>query len=399
VVLPSNMSGAARPRSLFRSRAEHEHHRVTSVELFFDLVFVFAVTQLSHKLLEDFSANGALETGVLLFAVWWVWVYTSWITNWLDPDRAPVRLMLLALMFAGLGLSTSIPKAFGTRGLVFASAYMAMQFGRTVFMQWAIAKDDVVLRRNFARVAVWVAVPALLWIGGALRGGRSQLALWAGAVALEYTGPAARFWTPGLGASNVSDWAIEGGHLAERCGLFIIIALGESVLVTGATFANASWTPTTFAAFALAFTSSVAMWWIYFDRGAEAGVEKITRAADPGRLGRLAYTYFHLPIVAGIILSAVADERVLARPGAPVEARSVIGALGGPFGYLLGTILFRRAVRGRFQLSHLVGAAALLATALFAAWLSPLTIAGAATIVLVGVAAWEAVSLRRERRE
>src|SRR5215208_4049614 len=123
------MADSERTASLFRSRTERQHHRVTFVELFFDLVFVFAVTQLSHKLVEDFSPLGVLETALLLLAVWWVWVYTSWITNWLDPDRTPVRLMLFVLMLAGLGLTTSIPKAFETRGLVFAAAYAAMQVG------------------------------------------------------------------------------------------------------------------------------------------------------------------------------------------------------------------------------------------------------------------------------
>ena len=146
------MADAARASSLFRTRTEREHHRVTFVELFFDLVFVFAVTQLSHKLLEDMSTLGIVETGVLLLAVWWVWVYTSWITNWLDPERTPVRLMLFLLMLAGLGLTTSIPKAFATRGLVFACAYAGMQVGRTGFMLWTIPAHDRVLRQNFVRI-------------------------------------------------------------------------------------------------------------------------------------------------------------------------------------------------------------------------------------------------------
>src|SRR6266436_4314280 len=130
------------------------------------------------------------------------------------------------------------------------------------------------------------------------------------ALRIEYLSPAARFWLPHYGASSIEDWTIEGGHMAERCAGFIIIALGESIVVTGATFADLTWTGETVSAFASAFIASLAMWWIYFHKGAEAGSEQISNSSEPARLGRLAYTYLHMPIVAGIILSAVADELV-----------------------------------------------------------------------------------------
>ena len=128
----SDQQAPATPHSLLR-RDGAERSRVTMVELFFDLVFVFAITQLSHWLLAHPDAQGALRTGLLLAAVWWVWIYTSWCTNWLDPERAPVRVALFALMLAGLVMSASIPQAFGERGLAFAAAYVAMQLGRTLF--------------------------------------------------------------------------------------------------------------------------------------------------------------------------------------------------------------------------------------------------------------------------
>src|SRR5499426_2596352 len=117
-------------RGLFRARSAHGHHRVTFVELFFDLVFVFAVTQLSHGLLAHLTPLGALQTGLLMLAVWWAWIDTAWITNWLDPEKPAVRLMLFALMLAGLVLSSSIPRAFEDRGLTFAFAYVVLQVGR-----------------------------------------------------------------------------------------------------------------------------------------------------------------------------------------------------------------------------------------------------------------------------
>jgi low temperature requirement protein LtrA len=284
--------------SLLRRRAPHEHARVTYVELFFDLVFVFAVTQLSHALLADLTPLGLLHAALLMMAVWWVWIYTSWVTNWLDPERAPVRLMLFALMLAGLVLSTSIPQAFGSRGLAFAGAYAFMQVGRCLFMLWALRGESPGNFRNFLRIAAWLTLAGAFWIAGGLAEGGWRLGLWLVALAIEYVSPSAGFWTPGLGRSTTADWDISGVHMAERCALFIIIALGESVLVTGATFAGMSWTPTAIGAFLTAFVGSVAMWWIYFNIGAERAGRHIAASGDPGRVARFSYTYLHLPLVA-----------------------------------------------------------------------------------------------------
>ncbi|MBX9590607.1 MAG: low temperature requirement protein A [Hyphomonadaceae bacterium] len=383
--------------SLLRARQGHEHSRVTYVELFFDLVFVFAVTQLSHALLEHLTLGGLLQTTLLLMAVWWVWIYTSWVTNWLDPERTPVRLMLFALMLAGLVLSTSIPKAFDTRGLAFAGAFVFMQVGRSLFVLRALKGHSPGNYRNFQRITCWLAVSGVFWIAGATADAGWRLGLWAVAVAIEYIGPSLRFWTPGLGASTTSDWNVEGGHLAERCGLFIIIALGESILVTGAKFGNLPWTSVAIAAFLTAFIGSVAMWWIYFNVGAERGSRHISRSSDPGRMARLAYTYIHLPLVAGIILVAVGDELVLAHPGGHTDAKTAAILLGGPALYLFGNLLFKRTTAERMALSHLVGLA-LLALLLPAVGIfSPLGLSAATTTVLVVVAIWETLSLRPSR--
>lgn len=384
------------PRGLLRARSAHGHHRVAYVELFFDLVFVFAVTQVSHTLLAHFTAHGVLEVTLLFFAVWWAWVFTSWVTNWLDPNRTAVRLMLFALMLAGLVLSTSIPKAFESRALAFALAYVAMQVGRSLFTLWSIPDHEHGLKLNFVRMSIWLAFTAGLWIAGALIGGKTQLVFWALALAIEYSSPVARFWVPGLGASKLTDWSVEGGHMAERCALFIIIALGESILVTGATFAGLSWTPDIIAAFATAFLGSIAMWWIYFHKGADAGAERISRSSNPGRIARLAYTYLHLPIVAGIVVAAVGDEVVLMHPHGHADAKAVFGLVGGPLIFLVGTLLFKQTIHGRLQLSHLVGLAALIVLVFAGPKLQPLTLAVAATGVLVVVAAWEAWSLRTD---
>jgi low temperature requirement protein LtrA len=385
--------------AMFRPIVPHQHSRVTYVELFFDLVFVFAVTQISHTLLAHFTLLGALQVTLLFLAVWWVWVFTSWITNWLDPEKTPVRLLLFAMMLGGLVLSTSIPAAFEARGLWFAIAYAAMQVGKTIFLWVSTPPSRPRTRMNAVRIAAWLSMSAIFWIAGGVMEGQSRLVLWAIALVIEYISPAVRFWIPRYGASSVADWVIEGGHMAERCALFIIIALGESIVVIGATFAELTWTTANVLAFASAFVGSLAMWWIYFHIGAEAGSEQISKSSEPGRLARLAYTYLHMPIVAGIIVSAVADELVLKHPGGHSDLKTVISAIGGPLLFLFGTMLFKHSFRGFLQLSHGVGIVALGVLAWFASGLSPLMLSILTTAIMIVVAVWESISLQSGPRE
>jgi low temperature requirement protein LtrA len=378
---------------LFRPRIANQHSRVTYAELFFDLVFAYAVTQISHTLLGRFTPLGALQTCLLFLAVWWLWVYTAWITNWLDPEKTPVRVLLFVLMLGGLVLSTSIPKAFESRGLWFALAYSAMAVGRTMFLLASTAPGQTLARLNAVRILVWLSVSGAFWIAGGLAEGDLRLALWAVALGIEYLSPLARFWIPKYGASSVADWSVEGGHMAERCAGFVIIALGESIVVTGATFADLTWSTENVTAFVSALLGSIAMWWIYFHKGAEAGSEQISKSSEPGRLARLAYTYLHMPIVAGIIVSAVADDLVLAHPGGHADYRTIQSAIGGPLLFLVGTILFKHTFRGFLQLSHGVGIVALGALYWFAGWLSPLLLSILTTGIMVIVAIWESISL------
>jgi low temperature requirement protein LtrA len=384
---------------LYRPIVPNQHSRVTYAELFFDLVFVYAVTQISHTLLADFTLLGVLHVTLLFLAVWWVWVYTSWITNWLDPEKTPVRLLLFALTLGGLVLSTSIPSAFDGRGLWFAIAYAAMQVGKSVFLWVSTPPSRDLARLNAIRITTWLAVSAVFWIAGGLMQGQSRLVLWAIALVIEYVSPLVRFWIPRIGASSIADWVVEGGHMAERCAGFIIIALGESIVVTGATFADLTWTSENVVAFVSAFVGSLAMWWIYFHKGAEAGSEQISRSSEPGRLARLAYTYLHMPIVAGIIITAVADELVLKHPTGHSDLNTVLSAIGGPLLFLFGTILFKHSFRGFLQLSHGVGIVALCMLAWFAGGLSPLMLSIITSAIMILVAVWESISLRSKPQE
>jgi low temperature requirement protein LtrA len=385
--------------TLFRAVVPNQHSRVTYAELFFDLVFVFAVTQVSHALLHHFTLSGAIQTTLLFLAVWWVWVYTAWVTNWLNPELTPVRLLLFFLMFGGLVLSTSIPHAFEERGLWFASAYAAMQVGRSAFLVISAPPAQTGARWNAIRILAWLSTSAIFWILGGFAEGETRLWLWGLALAVEYVSPVARFWIPKYGASAIEDWYVEGGHMAERCAGFILIALGEAIVVNGATFAELTWTFETVAAFVSAFVASIAMWWIYFHKGAEAGSELISKSAESGRLARSAYTYLHMPIVAGIILTAVADEVVLKHPNGHADLEAVLSAIGGPLLFLIGTILFKHNIRGFLQLSHGAGIIALAVLAYFAHQLSPLMLSALTSALLIAVAVWESLSLRSVEAE
>src|SRR6185312_6830678 len=379
--------------AMFRVIVPNQHSRVTNAELFFDLVFVFAVTQLSHRLLGRFTPLGAAQVTLLFLAVWWAWVYTTWVTNWLDPERTPVRILLFLLMLGGLVLSTAIPTAFEGRGLWFAGAYAAMQVGRTLFWLIAPPPQRIAVRHNAIRILAWLCSSAVFWILGGFAEGQARLWLWVVALSIEYVAPMLRFWTPGLGFSSIEAWAVEGSHMAERCAGLIIIALGEAIVVNGATFADLVWTPENVAAFLAALVGSIAMWWIYFHRGAEAGSAMISKSAESGRVARLAYTYLHMPIVGGIILAAVSDELVLKHPNGHADVRTIVSTIGAALVFLVGTILFKHVIRNFLQLSHGVGIVALAVLAFFAKDMSPLLLSVATSAILVIVAVWESLSL------
>ncbi|MQR02608.1 low temperature requirement protein A [Glaciimonas soli] len=378
--------------NLLRTRDGHEA-KVLPIELFFDLVYVFAVTQLSHHLLENLTPIGALQTLVLWFAVWLVWQYTCWVSNWFDPNTFQIRMLLLAIMLVGLVMSAALPDAFGERGLIFAACYAAMQIGRTLYIVLYLGRSHA-LSKNFQRMLGWLCISGAFWIAGGLSYGHSRLIFWALAVACEYLSPMFGLWLPGLGRSQTQEWTIEGGHMAERCQLFVIVALGESILVTGASLSHmANWTAPTLIAFLVAFLGSLAMWWIYFDTSSEAGTEAIVHSKDPGRIGAY-FHYTHVIIVAGVIVAAVGNELAIAHPSGHLDNGSLAVLIGGPIIYLLGNGIYKTVVYAWFPLSHMIGLTAL-------AVLIPLTyradllmVSGLTTAILIIVAIQESVSRR-----
>jgi low temperature requirement protein LtrA len=361
-------------------------HRVTNIELFFDLVYVYAITQLSHYLLGHSSVAGVLQAGLLLLMVWLVWSYTTWVTNWLDPQQMAVRLLLVVLMLISLAMSASLPRAFEDLGLWVGGAYAAQQVGRTAFM--VIALRGHALRANFQRILVWCVVSSALAVGGGFAHGLARELLWLGAVSVDLAGGLVGFATPWLGRSRTSDWTIEGGHFAERCQGFILIALGESIVIIGSTLAGVkSVTPATVTGFVVAFATSVTLWWLYFDQSAEAAAEKIAHSDDPGRLGRSAYHLIHPVMVAGIIVTAAADEKVLSDLDAAASTTSAWMILGGPALFLLGHAAFKFVVWRFVSWPRLAGIAALALLALASRAIPALALAACAAGVVAAVAA------------
>ena len=382
-------------RSLLRNHGGG-HAPVSFLELFFDLVFVFAITQLSHFLKEHASWHGLLEMLVLFLTVWWAWMFTTWAANWANPDKIEIRIMLLSIMLMGLLMSVALPHAFSAQPGLFAGCYVALQIGRSLYMGHVMDRESPANGRNMRRISVWFVASGLFWITGVLRPESERLAWWGLAIGVEYMGPAAMFWVPGLGRSKGSEWDISGSHMAERCALFIIIALGEGIIITGAAFAELPMDPMRSRAFLYAFLSSVLMWWLYFDLGAERGTQMIKNHAEPGRIARNAYTYLHMPIVLGIVIAAVGYAWLLGSPDAVASHALILVQTGGGALFLFGTGLFKRYSNtlGNFPLSHMV-AVVLVAALGTTAWIKPISALGMAecgVAILLLTAVWEWVS-------
>jgi len=335
-------------------------HRVTYVELFFDLVFVFAVTQLSHILIEHQDPLALLHTVMLAMVVWFAWVYTTWAMSWLNPERWPVAALLFVMMLLGMLVAVAIPDAFGDRALLFAIALTAFGLARSVFTIAAFFPTSRPHAMNFVRITCWHAGVGILWIAGALVPSDARLWVWIVALVLEYAGPRLHFWVPALGSSDNATWNVSGEHMSERVSLFLIIALGESIIDTGVSFAEGGIDWARGDAFLAAFAGTVLLFLLYFRHNQRGGSEYISRANDRGMIAQTAFTYIPVLLVFGIVASAVADALILGDSTAESGAW-VAGLLcGGTALYALGNAFFRRATGGPWMPVHIVGALVLL---------------------------------------
>ena len=376
------------PARHLRPRGEGIEQPITTVELFFDLVYVFAVTQLSHMILGDLTVAGVGRAAFLLLIVWWAWIYTTWMANWFDPASPAVRAVLTGVMLASLLMAAALPGAFGAHGVLFAVSYVALQVGRNAAAASLLGRDRP-LRDVFERLVGWSAASGVLWLAGAALPGDRRLLLWIPAVVLDLCAPVAGYWLPRRGRAVTTDYDIEGGHFTDRCQGFIIIALGESIVVTGATAADAGLSSTVVLCLGIAFLETAALWWLYFGAVAERSRLVMSTCEDPGRLARDAYTYLHAPIVAGIIAVAVGDDLLIAEPGHALHGVGLAMVLGGPVLYLVGESLFRLRVTGTANAKRLAVAAILVLLAPLGSQISALALSATVAALLSALALWE----------
>lgn len=350
-VLPSLVPVAA-----LRNLGPEETPRVTTMELFFDLVYVFSIIQLSHFLLAHISWMGALEAVTLFAAVWWAWNYTAWATNWVNPDHASGRGLMIVLMGCALAMAIAMPEAFGERAGLFAGAYVAMALIRAAYM--TLVFRGQIMGRNYAQLGAWSALSGLCWIVGAVFA-EARLVLWIIAVVLDYAAPYLGFWLPGKGGTPMESWSLKGLHLFERNQLIFIIALGESILLLGGLLVDHPLNLDTVVAATIGFALIVTLWWIYFVDLSEPAEERFQHEKDHTRLARAGLAHSHGVAVCGAIIMAVAIELIVAHPHDPIHAPTALIAFAGPAIFLLGCAMFLQVMAARLRRAYLVAVAGL----------------------------------------
>jgi len=380
-------------------RTDEGRGHATALELFYDLVFVFAITQITHLLLDHLSWAGVGQASVVLLVVWWSWNYTTWVTNELDTESAVTRLLLIVLMLGSLLMAIAIPEAFGDKAMLFAGTYVAMQVGRHTFLTFAAARSGTPERERAGRILVWFIAAGVFWISGALVEGSSRTTLWVVALAVDYSAPLVLYWVPGRRRLSGDTWQVGTEHFAERFQLFVIVALGESIVVTGSTTSDLDLTRPTILAFVVAFLVSASLWWLYFNIVARIVQQHLEVAQDRTKLARDGYTYLHVFIVAGIIVSAVGDELVIAHPEETLHGPELVAVVAGPALYLLAHVALRLRMTGTIGRKRLAGVVACVAVGFLGPHVSALLLSALLLGVLITViAAEQLAAIRRDRR-
>lgn len=376
-------------RSLARSATSGD--RVTRLELFFDLVFVFALSQLSHHLLEHPSWVGAGETFVLLLGVYKVWVYTTWAATLLDASRLEVQWMLLIVMLVTLFMNASIGSSFGAFGWLFAASYLLVQLGRGA---WILTVGlDRTTHNHFVRTLIWAFMSTPFWIAGVFFGPGPRLIFWGIAAAIDLGGHMLAHRLPGRKTEG-SRVPVPGERIFERFGLFYLIALGETIFSTGLAIAGHLEDPLILLTGTVCLGGSVAIWWCYFHGLEQDTLERLGSADDQFRPGILAGNTLVI-LLAGLVLLAVGDQLVITSPAARPDPATVLFLYGGPALFLASRGVFIRRLLGRRQPSDLAGIGALAVLASLSSLLPAFVAAIGAVLPLIGVAASDALNRRR----
>ncbi|WNM37918.1 low temperature requirement protein A [Micromonospora halotolerans] len=380
-------------------------HRATFLELFFDLVFVFALTRISARAFEDLALEGGKtgwtavtgggKTLLLLLALWAVWQGTAWTTSRYDPYHIWLQTVVIIALVGSMVMGVTIPRAFSSMGLGFAAAYVAVQVSRPGILLLTLGRLQH--RRLKLRMLITFSATGVLWLTGSLLPTDARVTLWAVALLLEYLAGRLGWPVPGLGRSTVSRWDIHGEHLAERYQQFFLVALGETILIAGLAYSRAPDDAARTAAFAAALLTTVLLWRIYVQRAGRILGEAVTRAAHPASIGRSAADT-HLVMVIGVVATAIGYELVNEHPTGHNQVGWLAMILGGPAVFLLGRARFEYEVFGRVSPSRWVAVLVLvlLMPVLKPAWpltgaiATPLVAAFAAPLVLLGVAVADA---------
>jgi low temperature requirement protein LtrA len=302
---------------------------------------------------------------------------------------------MIALMLASLLMAVAIPEAFGDRALLFAGSYVAIQVGRHTFLTFAAAERGTIERERAGRILAWFVAAGVLWIAGALVDGPARIALWLAALAIDYGAPFVLYWVPGRPRLEGASWSVGTEHFAERFQLFVIIALGETIVVTGATTSELDLSTARLVAFGMAFLATAALWWLYFNYVARIAQRQLELSPERTKLARDGYTYLHVVMVAGVIVSAVGDELVIAHPTEVLPGPEVAAVVAGPAIYLLAHVLFRLRMTGTLSRKRFFGALACVAVGGIGVFAPALVLEALLIAVLAAVIGAEHVAASR----
>ena len=364
---------------------------VSPLELFFDLVFVLAITQCSTLMAHDTTWRGIAHGLVVLGLLWWSWVGYAWLTSVVDPDDGAVRVVLFVAMAALLVSSLAVPSAFGDLGLTLAIAYGVVRAAHIALFLLA-SRDDPGLRHSVVGLATSTAIAIAILVVGARAHGDTRLTVWAGALVFDMAGPV---------FIDTSGWRLVPGHFAERHGLIVIVALGESIVSIGVG-AEAGVDAGVIVAAVLGMAVATALWWSYFDVAATAAAQRLAETESVkarNELARDAFSYLHLPIVAGIILFALGMKTTLADVDHGLRSEAATALVGGPVLYLLAHVGFKRRALGTLSTQRLVAAAVLVAFVPLAHRFAALTVVATIGTVLWSMLLFELVRFASTRRD
>jgi low temperature requirement protein LtrA len=360
-------------------------HRVTALELFFDLVFVFAFTQITGLLADEATWEGLAHALLILAALWWSWSCYAWLTNTVDPEEedGPVRIAMFGAMGAMLIVALTVPGAFGGDAVTFGVAYLVVRVIHPV-LYVLISREDPELRGAVMRFAPPMLIAPTLILAAGFLSGAAEVALWVLALLVDYVG---------LLVGGVTGWRVDAAHFAERHGLIIIIALGESIVSIGVGAANLDVNGDVILAASCGLLVAAALWWSYFDVAALVAARRLAEvdARERALMARDSFTYLHLPMVAGILLFALGVKKTLEHAGDPLEIVPALCLCGGIALYLLAHVLFRLRNVHTLNARRLVAALVCAALTAVALAIPALATLGILAVVVSGLIGYEAI--------